>query len=94
MHKTRGAQRWWEAKEEGSQPGAAPLVWVRLGDLSFASLGGRMDPLAVSMSCPVATKDPLSPLPGLRLYGNTTGHRHLWHFSHPGNKVAAPRGDF
>lgn len=60
MYKTRGAQHPWEAKEEGSQPGAAPLGQVRLDDLGFASLGGRREPLAVSTSCPVAMKDPLS----------------------------------
>lgn len=60
MYKTRGAQHPWEAKEEGSQPGAAPLGRVRLGELGFASLGGRREPLAVPTSCPVAMKDPLS----------------------------------
>ena len=85
----------WNAKEEGSQPGAAPFVRARFGHLGFAGLGGRMETFDMSISCPSTMKDPLPrSCWGQRLYGNTAGHHYLWCFSHPGNKVDATRHDF
>ena len=87
----------WKATEEGSQPGAALLVRVRLGNLGFVSSGGRME-TSFTMSIPCSLTVKKDPLPcscwGQRLCGNTAGHHYLRCFSHPGNKVDATRHDF
>lgn len=50
----------WKATEEGSQHGAALFVRARLDDLVFDCLGGRMETFAVSVSCLLTMKHPLS----------------------------------
>lgn len=86
----------WKAKEEGSQPGAAPFVRANFSNLGFARLGSRMESFITSISCQLTMKT--DPLPrscqGQRLCGNAAGHHYLWRFSHPGNKVDATRHDF